>query len=71
MKAKQGFASFVTLFSIAVLTLQCAACPAAQHFFMLKCLLRTRARETHKAGCHPTPGGEFKKGEAAASLFFR
>ena len=33
MKAKQVFAPFGTLFSIAVLTLQCAACPAAQHFF--------------------------------------
>jgi len=32
MKAKQVFSSFVTLFSTAVLTLQCAACPAARHF---------------------------------------
>ena len=41
-----------TLFSIAVLTLQCAACPAAQHFVV-------------RDACHGHRAGEFRRLRAA------
>ena len=56
-EAKGGVPRSVRCLSSAVLTVQCAACPAARHFLMLKCLPRTWARETHEAECHPPPAG--------------
>ena len=57
MKAKQVFAPFGTLFSIAVLTVQCAACPAARHFVVRDACHEHCAKKTHEAAMRSNPRG--------------
>ncbi len=59
MKPMVAVRRSVRCLSSAVLTAQCADCPPARHFFMLKCLPRTWARKTHDAAMASNPRGAF------------
>ena len=68
MKPMVAVRRSVRCLSSAVLTVQCAACPAARHFFMLKCLLRTLCEKTHEAAMRSNPRRAFLGTMLAAGI---